>query len=88
MVTTPTLFVVPVMFCGYSLIGSWLFASFVVGIENLYVNRATNNLCYSPSEMVCLHEKYLAKLRDYLFRQMKADKLFRSQGSFFSCSFF
>ena len=35
-----------------------------------------------PSEMVCPHEKYSAfKIGDYIFLQMKAIKLFRSQGS-------
>ena len=38
----------------------------------------------SLSEMVCPHEKYWSKIRDYIFFQMKAIKIFRSQG----CNFF
>ena len=36
---------------------------------------------HSPSEMVCLHEKCSPKIGPQVFFEMKAIKLFRSQGS-------
>ena len=45
---------------------------------------------YSPSEMVCPHAIYSAKIGDYIFLQIKVVQLFMSQGSNFviQCVYF
>ena len=47
------------------------------------VKRSAGVSQYSPSEMFCPHEKYLHKIGQYIFHQMKARKLFRTQSANF-----